>query len=118
MRCEIVGHSVHLRSLSGQDIPDIEAPSPDPDKKVLRKDKSDIEAPSPDTSTKVTKKSLRQMLSRTFSKGGSANEEPSKRSSEVVVEDQTQTAMFEILCQKDPKEVSKNLKNLLLYVFI
>ena len=65
---------------------------------------TDIEAPSPDPDPK-----LRNTLSRAFSKGGG--------NSIVVGEDEAmlkaKTTMFKLLRQNDPKEVSRNLRNLL-----
>ena len=65
---------------------------------------TDIEAPSPNPDPK-----LRKTLSRAFSKGGG--------NSIVVGEDEAmlkaKTAMFKLLRQNDPKEVSRNLRNLL-----
>ena len=67
---------------------------------------TDIEAPNPDPGPKVK---LRKTLSRAFSKGGG--------NSTAVGEDEAmlkaKTAMFRILRQNDPKEVSRNLSNLL-----
>ena len=95
MRDEIVRHSIYLCTLSGQDMTDIEAPSPDPDPKVK----------------------LRKTWLRTFSKGGSVNENPPQENSKIVVEDKTilkaKTDLFKLLRQKDPREVSRNLRNLL-----
>ena len=71
---------------------------------------TDIEAPSPDPGTKVSKK--RKLFTRSLFKRGSANDDPPKGDSVVQVDDETKTEMFNVLRQKDPKEVSRSLKRL------